>query len=160
MGGKGGDIYCLSVCPSKCSKTHKSFDATFRTCAYLIDHEQMWTLTVPRDVCPRGVNRCGPSMRVDGLGFFSLSCYARDIGAQAYAFWRISRVMRWRKQGICQVKSGSNTPVMQRTRHAHKERGWYAPHNISLASCPSGRRSDWAVRRFDSLVLSEVPDVV
>ncbi len=38
-----------------------------------------------------------------------------------------------------------------------KERGWYAPHNISLASCPSGRRSGWAVRRFDSLVLSEVP---
>ncbi len=44
-------------------------------------------------------------------------------------------------------------------RRAHKERGWYATHNISLASCPSGRRSDWAVRRFDLLVLSEVPDV-
>ncbi len=42
---------------------------------------------------------------------------------------------------------------MQRTRRAHKERGWYAPHDISLASCPSGRRSGWAVRRFDSLVL-------
>ena len=49
---------------------------------------------------------------------------------------------------------------MQRTRSAHKERGWYAPHNILLASCPSGRRSGSAVRRFDSLVLSEVPDVV
>jgi hypothetical protein len=59
-----------------------------------------------------------------------------------------------------QVKSSSNTPVMQRTRRAHKERGWYAPHYISLASCPSGRRSGWAERRFDSLVLSEVPDVV
>ena len=58
------------------------------------------------------------------------------------------------------VKSSSNTPVMQRTRRAHKERGWYAPHDISLASCPSGRRSGWAVRRFDSLVLSEVPDVI
>ncbi len=36
----------------------------------------------------------------------------------------------------------------------------YAPHNTSLASCPSGRRSGWAVRRFNSLVLNEVPDVV
>ena len=59
-----------------------------------------------------------------------------------------------------QVKSSSNTPVMQRTRRAHKERGWYALHDISLASCDSGRRSGWAVRRFDSLVLSKVPDVV
>ncbi len=58
-----------------------------------------------------------------------------------------------------QVKSSSNTPVMQRTRRAQKERGLHAPHNISLASCPSGRRSGWAVRRFDSLVLNEVPDV-
>ncbi len=58
------------------------------------------------------------------------------------------------------VKSSSNTPVMQRTRRAHKERGWYAPHNILLASCPSGRRSGSVVRRFDSLALSEVPDVV
>ncbi len=57
-------------------------------------------------------------------------------------------------------KLSSNTPVMQRTRRAHKESGRYAPHNISLASCPSGRHSGWAVRRFDSLVLSEVPDVV
>ena len=40
----------------------------------------------------------------------------------------------------CLVKPSSNTPVLQRTRRAHKERGWYAPHNISLASCPSGRR--------------------
>jgi hypothetical protein len=29
----------------------------------------------------------------------------------------------------------------------------------SLAACPSGRRDGWAVRRFDSLVLNEVPDV-
>jgi hypothetical protein len=49
---------------------------------------------------------------------------------------------------------------MQGTRRAHKEKGWYAPHNVSLASCPSGRRSGWAVRRFDLLVLNEVPDVV
>ncbi len=35
-----------------------------------------------------------------------------------------------------------------------------APHNISLASCSSGRRFGWAVRRFNSLVLNEVPDVV
>ena len=41
-----------------------------------------------------------------------------------------------------------------------KQSGWYAPHDISLASCPSGRRAGWAVRRFDSLVLSEVPNVV
>jgi hypothetical protein len=61
---------------------------------------------------------------------------------------------------VPQVKSSSNNPVMQRTRRAHKEKEWYAPHNISLASCPSGRRSGWTVRRFDSLVLSEVPDVV
>ena len=60
----------------------------------------------------------------------------------------------------CTAKSSSNIPVMQRTRRAHKERGWYAPHDILLASCPSGRRSGWAVRRFDSLVLSEVSDVV
>ncbi len=31
-----------------------------------------------------------------------------------------------------QVKSSSNTPVMQRTRRAHKERGWYAPHDIDV----------------------------
>ena len=52
---------------------------------------------------------------------------------------------------------------MQRTKRARKlcdkERGWYAPQYISLAACPSGRRAGWAVRRFDSLVLSEVPDV-
>ena len=29
-----------------------------------------------------------------------------------------------------------------------------------LAACPSGRRTGRAVRRFDSLVLSEVPDLV
>ncbi len=49
---------------------------------------------------------------------------------------------------------------MQRTMRAHKQRGCHAPHNISLESCTSGRRSGWAVRRFDSLVLNEVPDVV
>ncbi len=60
---------------------------------------------------------------------------------------------------VCgQVKSSSNTPVIiQRTRRAHKERGWYAPHDISLASCPSGRRSGWAVRRFDPLVTQRGP---
>ena len=34
------------------------------------------------------------------------------------------------------------------------------PQKISLAACPSGRRAGWAVRRFDSLVLSEVPNVL
>ncbi len=57
------------------------------------------------------------------------------------------------------VKPSHNTQVMQRTRLVHKQRRRYAPHNISLASCPSERRSGWAVRQFDSLVLNEVPDV-
>ncbi len=34
------------------------------------------------------------------------------------------------------------------------------PRIIFLKSCPSERRSGWAVRRFDSLVLNEVPGVV
>jgi hypothetical protein len=33
-------------------------------------------------------------------------------------------------------------------------------NSCSLAACSSGRRAGWAVRRFDSLVLSEVPGVV
>ena len=34
------------------------------------------------------------------------------------------------------------------------------PTKDFLAACPSGRRAGWAVRRFDSLVLSEVLHVV
>jgi hypothetical protein len=43
-----------------------------------------------------------------------------------------------------------------------KQIGWYVvcPHTFAIAACPSGRRAGWAVRRFDSLVLSEVPGVV
>jgi hypothetical protein len=67
---------------------------------------------------------------------------------------------RWHLGVYRQVKSSSETQVTQRARCAHKKRGWYAPDNISLASCPSGRRSGWAVRRFDSLVLNKVADVV
>ncbi len=33
------------------------------------------------------------------------------------------------------------------------------PTKKSLAACLSKRRAGWAVRQFDSLVLSEVPDV-
>jgi hypothetical protein len=33
------------------------------------------------------------------------------------------------------------------------------PNKFSLVASPSGRRAGWAVRRFDSLVRSEVPDV-
>ncbi len=58
------------------------------------------------------------------------------------------------------AKSNSNTPGMQKTRRAHKERGRYAPQYIFLAACLSSRRAGWAVRRFNSRVLSEVPDVV
>jgi hypothetical protein len=63
--------------------------------------------------------------------------------------------------GPSQVKSSSNTPVMQGTRRARiKQRGWYAHIRFALAACSSGRRAGWAVHRFDSLVLSEVPGVV
>ena len=34
------------------------------------------------------------------------------------------------------------------------------PQKNSLAACPSGRRAGWAVRLFDSLVLSEIPNAV
>ncbi len=34
------------------------------------------------------------------------------------------------------------------------------PHTFALDACSSGRRAGWAVRRFDSLVLSEVAGVV
>ncbi len=34
------------------------------------------------------------------------------------------------------------------------------PTKNSLAACPSGRHAGWAVRRFHSLVLSEVPNAV
>ena len=61
-----------------------------------------------------------------------------------------------------QVKSSQVlTPQSCKEQGARiKKEGRYAPLNTSLAACPSGRRSGWAVRRFDSLVLSEVPDVV
>ncbi len=60
--------------------------------------------------------------------------------------WEVANPdFRARSKGVTmgerQVKSSSNTPFMQRTRRAHKERGWYVPHNTSLASCPSGCRS-------------------
>jgi hypothetical protein len=34
------------------------------------------------------------------------------------------------------------------------------PTYVALAACSSGRRAIWAVRRFDPLMLSEVPGVV
>jgi hypothetical protein len=34
------------------------------------------------------------------------------------------------------------------------------PTKVLLAACTSGRRAGWEMRRFDSLVLSEIPDVV
>jgi hypothetical protein len=65
-----------------------------------------------------------------------------------------------------QDKPSSNTPVMQKTRRAPKQRGRYAHKSFARSSqpapCPFRRRASWAVRRFDSLVevaLSEVPNV-
>ena len=41
-----------------------------------------------------------------------------------------------------------------------KTERFVCPSTFALAACSSGRRAAWAVRRFDSLVLSEVPGVV
>ncbi len=52
------------------------------------------------------------------------------------------------------------TPQSCKEQGARIKKEGGMPRNISLASCPSGRRTGWVVRRFDSLVLNEVPDVV
>jgi hypothetical protein len=53
-------------------------------------------------------------------------------------------------------------PVMQETtrRARIKQREGDMLHTSILIVCSSGRRAGWAVSRFDSLVLSEVPGVV
>ncbi len=59
------------------------------------------------------------------------------------------------------VKSSSNTPshAKDKARAHNKTVRVTCLQKFSLAACPSGRRAGWAVRRFGSLVLSEIPGV-
>ncbi len=65
-----------------------------------------------------------------------------------------------------QAKSTSKTHVIQGARGDKgriKQRSWYARKSFRsqpLPPDPTGRHTGWAVRRFDSRVLSEVPGVV
>jgi hypothetical protein len=52
------------------------------------------------------------------------------------------------------------TPIHAKDKALAQSKRVVEPKNISLAAGPSGRCAGWAVRRFDSLVVSEVPDVV
>ena len=73
------------------------------------------------------------------------------IGIQGYTLYEYICVYAY-TYNLYQAKTSSNKPANNKTKRV------VCPQKISLAACPSGRRAGWAVRRFDSLVLSEVPD--